>query len=356
MSGPLDSVERVVLHSLFIHASSMITVSETRDLRLLVAVADDGGLSAAARRLHLTPSALSQQLRELERRLGGPLFLRRWRRLVATRAGQRYIEGARSVLAELARVEAETRHLLTGAAGVVRLAAACQQSYRWLPAILERYAETEPAIEVSLVADAAQEPFDWLLARRVDVALVAGRIPRDRRIKVKRLFRDELVAVVRRGHDWTRRPSVQVSALADIHLFTDAGALERTAPLGRALAAAQVTPRKTTFVPLVGTVALDLVRAGLGVTLMPHWTVAPVLRSHDLAAVRVGARGLWLEWSLATRNEELDRPVRALVDVIERNNPHAHRRAARRGPLASRRRRATGRPPSGSGGGVVGRR
>ena len=312
----------------------MNTVSETRDLRLLVAVADEGGLSAAARRLHLTPSALSQQLRELERRLGGPLFLRQWRRLVATRAGQRYIEGARSVLAELARVEAETRHLLTGAAGVVRLAAACQQSYRWLPAILERYAEAEPAIELSLVADAAHEPFEWLLARRVDVALVAGRIPSDRRLKVRRLFRDELVAVVRRGHGWTRRPSVDVSALADVHLFTDAGALERTAPLGRALSAAQVTPRKTTFVPLVGTVALDLVRAGLGVTLMPHWTVAPVLRSHGLAAVRVGARGLWLEWSLATRNEELDRPVRALVDVIELNNPHGHRRAARRRPLA----------------------
>ena len=238
----------------------------------------------------------------------------------------------------MALIEAETRALLTGAAGVVRLAAACQQSYRWLPAILERYAETEPAIEVSLVANAAHEPFDWLLARRVDVALVAGRIPSDRRIKVKRLFRDELVAVVRRGHTWTTRPSVDVSALADVHLFTDAGALERSAPLGRALASAQVTPRKTTFVPLVGTVALDLVRAGPGVTVMPHWTVAPVLRSNGLAAVRVGARGLWLEWSLATRNEALDRPVRALVNVIELNHTHRQHGAAHGGAPGRRPR------------------
>lgn len=304
-------------------------VSETRDLKLMVALDEEGSLQAAARRLHLTPSALSQQLRELERKLGGALFLRQWRRLVMTTAGQRFLQGARGALRELERVEAETRQLLAGSLGQIRLAAGCQQSFRWLPELLRRYAEAEPAVEVTLIAEAAQAPFDWLLERRLDVALVADRIPRDRRLRVTRLFRDELVAVVpRRAHPWSRRPQVSAKDFADAHLFTDAGALERTAPLGRALALASVAPRRTTMVPMVGTVAVDLVRAGLGVTLLPRWTVAPLLRANGLRTVRVGARGLWLDWALVTRNEPLERPLGAFVETVRRHHPQAGQKAS----------------------------
>ncbi|MDF2691904.1 MAG: LysR family transcriptional regulator, partial [Labilithrix sp.] len=75
MAAPFRSVERVVLRQLLSHAESMNAV-ETRHLLLLAALDDVGSLNAAARRLHLTPSALSQQLKELEERLGGPLFHR----------------------------------------------------------------------------------------------------------------------------------------------------------------------------------------------------------------------------------------------------------------------------------------
>jgi LysR family transcriptional regulator, regulator for metE and metH len=304
----------------------MSVQSEVRDLRLLVALGETGSLNAAARQLHLTPSALSQQLRELERRLGGPLFLRQWRRLVPTPAAQRFTERARAILHELEQLEAETRQLLAGALGSIRVATACQHSYSWLPRLLGHYAALEPAIEVSLIAEAAEKPYEWLLERKLDVALVVGDKPPDKRLKAYRLFRDELVAIVSREHPWAARRRLDASDFAAAHLFTDPGGLGRRSPFGRMLADASVAPRKTTLVPMAGGVALELVREGLGVTVTPHWTVAPLLKSAGLTSLRIGSRGLWLDWSVVTRQEQLDRPLRSFLAALQREHPQARPR------------------------------
>jgi len=295
----------------------MPVVSETRHLQLLLVLDEEGSLHAAARRLHLTPSALSQQLRELERRLGGPLFQREWRRLTATPAARRLIDGAKGVLAELELVERETRALLAGAQSTLRIAMLCQESYRWLPEVLARFSAQAPEVDVSIVADAAHDPSEWLAARKLDLALVAGKRARDRRIKSAHVFRDELVAVVSRRHPWARARQVPARAFAEEQLFCDEGALAKQAPLGGLLASAKVSPRKVSLVPTNGTVALDLVRANLGVTVMPRWTVVPVVRRDELALVRVGPRGLWLQWAAATRNEPGNAALTTFLGILK---------------------------------------
>lgn len=295
----------------------MPVVSETRHLQLLLVLDEEGSLHAAARRLHLTPSALSQQLRELERRLGGPLFQREWRRLTTTPAARRLIDGAKGVLAELELVERETRALLAGAQSTLRIAMLCQESYRWLPEVLARFSAQAPAVDLSIVADATHEPSEWLAARKLDLALVAGKRARDRRLKNALVFRDELVAVVSHRHPWASARRVPARAFAEEQLFCDEGALAKRAPLGGLLAAAKVSPRKVSLVPMNGTVALDLVRANLGVTVMPRWTVTPVVRRDDLALLRVGPRGLWLEWAAVTRNEPANAALATFLGVLK---------------------------------------
>ena len=311
----------------------MRVVTERRDLELLVALDQEGTLHACARRLHLTASALSQQLRDLERRLGGPLFARQWRKLIPNATGRHCIAGAHRVLAELARLESEARQLLAGANGTIRLAAVCQQSYRWLPALLVRYRAHHPDIDVRLVDAPADDLAGALVRHDLDVAIVAGPPPRDPRIAARPLFRDELVAIVGDGHPWWRRSRVDVEAFAGVHLVTDAGALGRTAPLGRALAAAGVSPQQTTHVPVAGTAALDFARAGWGTAVLPRWTVAPLLATGELHAVRVGRAGLWLDWAVVCRAEPLDAPVEALVTAITETRAAAPARAGRRSAM-----------------------
>src|SRR5204862_6241826 len=84
---------------------------EVRHLRLVRAVAWLGGLTAAGRELHLTQSALSHQLRDVETRLGTPLFLRVGKRMVLTTAGARLQRSAGEVHEALEHTEDTIRRL-----------------------------------------------------------------------------------------------------------------------------------------------------------------------------------------------------------------------------------------------------
>src|SRR5436190_15692303 len=98
---------------------------EIRHLRLVAAVADCGSLTRAADRLHLTQSALSHQLRDIESRLGAPLFVRLSRRMALTPEGDRILASARRVLDELRRAEDDVRGMSDAGRGVLRLCTQC---------------------------------------------------------------------------------------------------------------------------------------------------------------------------------------------------------------------------------------
>src|SRR5690349_12039209 len=110
---------------------------DLRHLRLVAAVAESGGQTRAAHKLHLTQSALSHQLRELEGRIGTPLFIRTSRRMVLTAAGERVLASARRVLHEVESLERDlVLEATSGRAGVVRLATECYTCYHWLPGVV----------------------------------------------------------------------------------------------------------------------------------------------------------------------------------------------------------------------------
>src|SRR5438046_7981184 len=94
---------------------------EVRHLQLVSAVADVGSLTRAGDRLHLTQSALSHQLRDIEARLGAALFLRVGKRLVLTPAGERLLGWARQVLGRLHRTGPDIRRLGRDLAAVRRI-------------------------------------------------------------------------------------------------------------------------------------------------------------------------------------------------------------------------------------------
>jgi len=75
-----------------------------------------------------------------------------------------------------------------------------------------------------------------------------------------------------------------------------------------------------------GTVALDLVHANLGVTVMPRRTAAQLTPAKDFA-LTIGKRGLWLDWFVVTRREPCERPLATFLDVLLEQ--HAPARAAK---------------------------
>src|SRR5437660_11620703 len=94
---------------------------EVRHLQLVAAVAEVGSLTRAGDILHLTQSALSHQLRDIETRLGAALFLRVGKRLVLTPAGERLLTSATDVLGRLESAERDIREMGRDRAGSLRI-------------------------------------------------------------------------------------------------------------------------------------------------------------------------------------------------------------------------------------------
>ena len=167
---------------------------EVRHLKLVQAVTAHGSLTRAGAQLHLTQSALSHQLRDIELRLGASLFLRVGKRMVLTPAGEQLLRSADDVLATIDRTEETIRRLAGASGGVLRISTECYTCYHWLPSLLKEYRRTHPRVEIQVVADATQHPLPYLLDGRLDVAIVTDPV-RDRRLVARRLFDDEMVVI-----------------------------------------------------------------------------------------------------------------------------------------------------------------
>src|SRR5580765_2340331 len=105
---------------------------EIRHLKLLAAVAEEESVTAAGKRLHLTQSALSHQLRDAEEKLGTPLFLRLGKRMALTAAGKKVLDVARRILKDLKEVESQVLGLNGDSHSVIRLSTECYTCYHWL--------------------------------------------------------------------------------------------------------------------------------------------------------------------------------------------------------------------------------
>ncbi|MFG2076849.1 DNA-binding transcriptional regulator, LysR family [Nonomuraea maritima] len=150
---------------------------ELRELRAFVAVAEEGGMSAAARRLHISQPALSQTVNTLERRLGVKLLVRRSTGVSTTEAGVALLGEARAMLARHDQL-LRTMAAYTGeTGGVLRLGVPLELPADLLGPPLERLAVACPETRVQALhlSTAAQQAA--LQAGELDVGLLRGRPP-----------------------------------------------------------------------------------------------------------------------------------------------------------------------------------
>src|SRR5258705_6231396 len=145
---------------------------EVRHLRLVRAVAAFGGLTSAGRELHLTQSALSHQLRDVETRLGTALFLRVGKRMVLTSAGERLLQSAGEILDTLERTEDAIRGLAGGRHGRLRVSTGGYTEYHWLPEVLKAFRISCPHVDLQIVAAANGEAVQLLVDGHLEVSVV----------------------------------------------------------------------------------------------------------------------------------------------------------------------------------------
>jgi DNA-binding transcriptional LysR family regulator len=185
---------------------------DVHQLELFLAVMDSPSMTRAAERIHLSPGAVSLQLRNLAEELRTDLFVRRGKRLIPTPAALRLAEHAKEVVKMMSRIHQEFEDDVSKdvrpflfATGVTTL---IYQLGRPLRELRKRF----PNAEIRLTVGVTEEMVAGLLDRRFDLALISLPIAEDN-LKVLPLFDEELLVVrpsankVGRGHVSTMRAS-----------------------------------------------------------------------------------------------------------------------------------------------------
>jgi LysR family transcriptional regulator for metE and metH len=291
---------------------------EVQDLRLVHAIVGDGGLARASDRLHLTPSALSHRLAELERRVSAPLFARVGRKLVPTPVGETLLAAAPGLLAAFGELEAGLRRQTTARVAALRVATECYTCYHWLPGVLASFEREHPKVEVRVVLPATRRAVRALLEGELDIAISDER-PTDPRLVAHPLFTSEFVAVVAPTHPWVSRPFVRAADFAEERLLRYPMPREHSTLLSEILGPHGVVPASEETVELTEAL-LELVRAGRGVAALASWMVAPRVARGELATVPIREAAAKRRWSAVTRRQQRPDPyaaafVRALRKV-----------------------------------------
>ncbi len=183
---------------------------ELRQLEYFVAVAEEGGFTRAAQRVHISQSGVSAQVRTLERELGAALFDRSSRAATLTVAGEAALRHARVALhaAEaLRRAVHEVSSVVRGRL-VVGMVTACTVTP--LFEALAAFHRAHPAVQVNLVEDVSERLVEGLRSAAVDLALVGTAAAPPEGLDSHLLVREPLVACVAPDHPLARRRALRL--------------------------------------------------------------------------------------------------------------------------------------------------
>lgn len=257
---------------------------ELRQMAVVVAVAEEGGFTAAARRLHVVQSAVSGTVRALEHELGARLFRRTTHRVTLTPAGRAFLVSARTALRAAEEARAAVALAQEELGGEVTVGV-MQGLYAGLAPGLAAFHREHPGVAVKLrQAPAEGIPRD-VRDGTVDLAVVALDSARLRGLATRSLAREEMVLVAAPGEArLPERPVTPAEAVALPMVDFPLGWAIRTS-VDRALRSAGVE-RATTFEVNDVLGATDLVRHGLGVCVLPASLAA---RFPDLSVRRFAA-------------------------------------------------------------------
>ncbi|GAB2714594.1 LysR family transcriptional regulator [Halomonas garicola] len=279
---------------------------ELRHLRTLLALRETGSLVEAAERVHLTQSALSHQLKDLESRLDSALFVRKSRPVEFTRAGERLLALAEQVLPRVREAERDVARLAGTEQGRLHMAIECHSCFQWLMPTVDHFRDHWPEIEIDIPTGHHFEPLPALAREQLDLVITADPQPIDG-IHYAPLFRYEGLLAVARQHALARQDFVVPDMLVDQTLITYPVEQSRLDVFTQFLDPAGVKPEEVRTAELT-IMMMQLVASGRGVCALPSWALTEYLERDYVSAVPLGESGVWSTLYAALREDTREAP------------------------------------------------
>ncbi|MBY4678117.1 LysR family transcriptional regulator [Marinobacterium arenosum] len=288
-------------------------IGTLRQLEILLAVEQQGSITAAAEQLHLTQPTVSIQLKKLAEAIGLPLYDQLGRRLVFTEAGRAVCESAREVLACFERLDMTLADLKGVKAGTLRLAVVTTSKY-FIPHLLGGFCQRYPEIEIVFKVGNRQQ-----IIERMDSGLddfyVFSHPPSERELELREFLPNPLVAIAATGHPLADQRQIPLATFAaEPFLMREAGSGTRHA-IERHLA--QQGEKLNVRMTIESNEAIKhAVMSGLGVSLLSRHSLAFGGRS-GLVELDVDTLPIETKWYLASlRHKKMSIVGRAFLDFL----------------------------------------
>lgn len=289
---------------------------DMKHLRLVNTLYKEGNLSEAAKHLNLTQSALSHQLKNLERYCDQPLFHRQGKRMVPTQAGKRLLSSSQSILDELNKLADDMKGLARGIEGSITLSSECYTCFQWLPRVIPLFESQYPNVPVNVNPNVSPNLLEDLEAGAFDMAISMSFVPpKFHRVP---LFKDELVLLAHPQSPLAKQASVHPQLLLDQTLIVYPNSKE--ALLNLLFHKTYERPGRIVEMPLTEGI-LEWCAAGLGVTVMARWAAQRYIKSGDLLPVSIDLPWTNRTWHAVTLMEELPEYMRCFIDLVIRHPP-----------------------------------
>jgi LysR family transcriptional regulator for metE and metH len=285
---------------------------ELRHLKTLAALRDAGSLVEAAERVHLTQSALSHQIKDLEDRLNCSLFIRKTKPICFTSAGQRLLTLADEVLPMIRNTERDIARLAGGEAGRLNISIDCHSCFDWLMPTIDHFRQHWPEVEMDLASGFTFQPLPAL--SRGDLDLVITSDPEERSgIFYIPLFSYESVLAIGKRHRLIAKKFIHAEDLAQETVITYPVEQERLDLFTKFLIPADVEPYAIRTAELT-LMILQLVASGRGVAALPNWALHEYLQRDYVAARPLGEKGVWCTLYAAIREDQKE--AEFMVDFL----------------------------------------
>lgn len=284
-------------------------------LRTFRAVAETLNFTRASEKLHLTQSAISHQIKALEKELQAPLFIRAKRGVILTDAGKIALEYAIRILDEAEELRERVAGREKALIGRVRVAAATQALVYLFAPFFEDFLDAHENIElVFRTTVSTEQTVDDILNGVADVGFASLAVYSPV-LQVLELFEDELVLVTGKKHRLAKQSEVKTKELEKERWIL----FERGASIRRATDAffkkVRVEPEMslesndTYFIKL-------MIEHDLGVSLMPSWTVREEIKNGKLAQIKIMGDELKRSVAMVSLKGSKSAPIRAFISYI----------------------------------------
>ncbi len=287
---------------------------ERTHLRILYAVEQNGSLTAAAKALCVTQSALSHKMRKLEDNLGAEIWLREGRSLRLTQSGRYLLNIANRVLPLLDHAEEKLKQMAQGERGTLRIGMECHPCYQWLLKIVSPFLDAWPDVDVDVKQKFQFGGVGALLDYEIDLLVTPDPFYKSG-LSFTPVFDYEQVLVLPRDHDLAECQYAEAEDLREEVLLTYPVATDRLDIYSQFLNPAGVVPRlhKTSETTEI---MLQMVACGRGVAALPRWLAEEYCKKLPLSVVRLGKEGIAKQIFLGTRESDGDiQYLSAFIDM-----------------------------------------